>query len=276
MKKSKLLLALALPILTIPALVGCGSGGGETLVAWTFSSELKEIAEDYYREATGKKVKVVIKSTVTQVQSDLDNALRSGKNIPDIVALEAAVIADFTSKTAADSKLVSLDDIEGTDDMYQYTKGVATSTDGKLLGLSWQATPGGFFYKKSIATKLGINSVEEMENAIGSWENYLALAKRAHEYDLDENKDGEIIRNCIVKNEYLDNNMMRRVVEITQGEYSITLEVNGQNIEVLVGETKLLLRLFEFFPIKANIDWVWNGISRISFTNPSSNYSSVK
>lgn len=190
MKKSKLLLALALPILTIPALVGCGSGGGETLVAWTFSSELKEIAEDYYREATGKKVKVVIKSTVTQVQSDLDNALRSGKNIPDIVALEAAVIADFTSKTAADSKLVSLDDIEGTDDMYQYTKDVATSTDGKLLGLSWQATPGGFFYKKSIATKLGINSVEEMENAIGSWESYLALAKRAHEYDLDENKDG--------------------------------------------------------------------------------------
>ena len=188
-KKSKFLLFLTLPLLSLTTLSGC-AGGSETITAWTFSSELKEIADNYYLKDTGKKVKVVIKSTVTQVQSDLDNALRSGKNIPDIVALEAAVIADFTSKKADQSKLVTLDDIPGTEDMYQYTKDVATSTDGKLLGLSWQATPGGFFYKKSIAAKLGINSVSEMEEAISSWDNYLALAKRCKEYDLDTSKAG--------------------------------------------------------------------------------------
>lgn len=181
-KLTKLPLLLAVPLLAAGALTSCATGGGDQIVAWTFSTELKEIADNYYTRETGKKVKVVIKSTVTQVQNDLDNALRSGKNIPDIIALEAAVIADFTSKNSAESNLVPLDDIEGTDDMYQYTKDVATSTDGKLLGLSWQATPGGFFYKKSIAAKLGINSVEEMEAAISSWDNYLALAKRCHEY----------------------------------------------------------------------------------------------
>lgn len=189
-KHLKPLLGIALFAGAVASLTGCGSKG-EDLLIWTFSPELKEIAEDYYAKETGKKVKVVNKGNVTQIKTDLTNAVNKGKNIPDIVALEAALVADFTKGIAAESNLVDLSGIEGTDQMYAYTKSVATSTDGKILGLSWQATPGGFFYKKSIASKLGINSPAEMEEKISTWEGYLSLAEQAVNYDLDPNKEGK-------------------------------------------------------------------------------------
>jgi hypothetical protein len=179
MKKiGKLSALLALSIGAASFLGGCGDNRVEL---WTFSNELKEIVKNYYGE---DKVNVVIKPNVTQVRQDLANAIKNQKGIPDIVALEAAVVADFTSKSSIDADLVTLDDIEGTSDMYDYTKSVATSTDGKILGLSWQATPGGFFYKKSIASKLGINSVEAMEEKISTWKGYLDLAKEAKEQSI--------------------------------------------------------------------------------------------
>jgi len=182
MKLKKFLALPSLAVMSIAGLTGCGKQSDQ-LTIWTFSSELKEIVKNYY----GNNAKVVIKSSVAQVQTDLNNVIKSKKKIPDIVALEAAVIANFTSKESSESILEPLDDIEGTDDMYSYTKSVATSTDGKLLGLSWQATPGGFFYKKSVASKVGINSVEEMEAKISTWEGYLDLAQTCYETKVDNN-----------------------------------------------------------------------------------------
>ena len=187
MKKQPLLLTAVLSLGLLASLSGCKSGGGDSVTVWTFSNELKEIVKNYYNN---KGVKVQIKSSVTQVKDDLANAQKSGKSIPDIVALEAAVVADFTSKSSEDAALESLEDIEGTDGMYAYTKSVATSKDGKLLGLSWQATPGGFFYKKSIAAKVGINSVEEMEAKISTWQGYLELAELCHATDINSDKAG--------------------------------------------------------------------------------------
>lgn len=180
MKKQPLLLTAILSVGLLSSLSGCGNSSGGKVTVWTFSNELKEIVKNYYK----KDVTVVIKSSVTQVKDELANAQKSGKKIPDVVALEAAVIADFTSKSSENASLMSLEDISGTDDMYTYTKSVATSTDGKLLGLSWQATPGGFFYKKSVAAKVGINSVSEMETQISTWQGYLELAERCHNVDL--------------------------------------------------------------------------------------------
>lgn len=174
MRFKRLFALSSLALLSASALVGCKKDT-DKITIWTFSNELREIVNKYY----AGKANVVVKASVTAVQTDLNNAIRSKKNIPDIVALEAAVIANYTDEpsTSAKSQLEPLDDIQGTDDMYDYTKAVATSTDGKVLGLSWQATPGGFFYKKSVAAKVGITTVEQMEQQISTWEGYLQLAE---------------------------------------------------------------------------------------------------
>ena len=175
MKITKLIGVLGLGVGTILTTSGCSQSKG--IEIWTFSDELMDIVDTYY----GGNASVIIKTSVTQIRSDLINAVESGRGVPDVIALEAAVVADFTTDTAEKSYLLPLDDIGGTDDMYEYTKSVATSTDGKILGLSWQATPGGFFYKKSVASKLGINSVEAMQEKLSTWDGYLALAAQAKE-----------------------------------------------------------------------------------------------
>lgn len=169
---------ISLLALALAGLTGCGSKGtkeGELLI-WTFSDEMKEIVTDYYSKHYEGVVNVDVKSSVTQVTYDLSNAQRARKGIPDIVCLEAAVIAKYTDKNINDSVFLSLDDIEGTSNMYDYTKSVATSLDGHLIGLSWQATPGAFFYKEDVAAQVGITSVEQMEEKISTWQGFLDLA----------------------------------------------------------------------------------------------------
>ena len=172
-----------IPLLTLLAtsLTGCGNNGNDDeLLIWTFSDEMLKICQKYY---TGK-VKVIEKTSVTQVTADLANVQRSGKGIPDIVCLEAAVVAKLTDKTLDNSSLLSLDDISGTEQMYDYTKSVAKTVDGHLLGLSWQATPGGFFYKEDIAARVGITSVEAMEAKISTWQGYLELAQECNTQEI--------------------------------------------------------------------------------------------
>ena len=172
--KLKTILPIALMALSATALSGCGDSG-DKLTIWTFSDEMTNIVNKYY----DGKANVIEKNTVTQVTSDLATAQRSNKNIPDIVCLEAAVVAKYTDVTI-DSKqaaFLSLDDISGTEEMYDYTKSVSKTVDGHIIGLSWQATPGGFFYKEEIAKSVNINSPEEMKAKISTWQGYLALAE---------------------------------------------------------------------------------------------------
>jgi ABC-type glycerol-3-phosphate transport system substrate-binding protein len=83
-------------------------------------------------------------------QSKLKPVLQSGQGAPDVFTLEAAYVkgyvesgwmADLTSLKAAAANTM------------QYTKDVTTDSKGILRGLSWQATPGAFFYRRSMAKK---------------------------------------------------------------------------------------------------------------------------
>ncbi len=187
MKNYKKLLAIPCALgLLMAGLTGCNTSSGKTITIWTFSNELSQISNNYFTKDTGVKVKVVIKGSVAKVVADFNNALRSGVELPDIIAVEAAKIAAITNQP---ENFIDLTNVGNTEQMYDYTKSVA-SADGKLIGLAWQATPGGFFYKSSIAEKLGITSVEQMEAQISTWDGYLELAKKAHEYDLNPSKDG--------------------------------------------------------------------------------------
>lgn len=182
----KLFLVPGALCLLASSLSSCG-GSSNSITIWTFSNELSQIATNYFTKETGIQVKVVIKGSVAKVVADFNNALRSGVELPDIIAVEAAKIAAITNQP---DNFVDLSNVGDKNQMYDYTKSVATAPNGKLIGLAWQATPGGFFYKDSIAKKLGINSVDMMEQQISTWDGYLALAEQAHNYDLDPSKEG--------------------------------------------------------------------------------------
>src|SRR5574344_2497012 len=93
------LLIVPMALTFMSGAASCG-GSSDSITVWTFSTELKNIVSSYYTPDTGNKATVVVKSSVTQIQSELANAIHAGNGIPDVIALEAAVVADFTSMSS--------------------------------------------------------------------------------------------------------------------------------------------------------------------------------
>ncbi|MBP1543858.1 MAG: carbohydrate ABC transporter substrate-binding protein, partial [Oscillospiraceae bacterium] len=62
---------------------------------------------------------------------------------------------------------------DDTEDMYEYTRQVATDDNGELRGVSWQATPGVFAYKRSVAREvLGTDDPAAVQEYVSSWSRF--------------------------------------------------------------------------------------------------------
>lgn len=115
---------------------------------------------DYYdteERNLGYDIKVEV-VPLDQMLSRLDNAFRSGKNLPDVVSLEAV-----TFKKYIDGQLLeNLDDMKDlTSDMYSYTVEGATGEDGHLYAFATNVTPGVFAYRRSMAKAIWGNDDPE-------------------------------------------------------------------------------------------------------------------
>jgi hypothetical protein len=93
--------------------------------------------------------------------------------------------ADYALKYVNSNATLDVKDLGLTDDdtkdMYQYTKDVATS-NGRLKGVSWQATPGLFAYRADIAKEvLGTDDPAQVQTKIADWDKFDAVAAKMKE-----------------------------------------------------------------------------------------------
>lgn len=67
-------------------------------------------------------------------------------------------------------------------DQYAYTKGVVTDANGDLEGVSWQATPGLFAYRRDIAKEvLGTDDPDEVQAMLSDWTKFDEVAAKMKE-----------------------------------------------------------------------------------------------
>lgn len=67
-------------------------------------------------------------------------------------------------------------------DQFLYTQQMATDSEGVLKAVSWQATPGVFAYRRSIARKvLGTDDPEKVQEAVSDWETFAETAEAVKE-----------------------------------------------------------------------------------------------
>ena len=67
-------------------------------------------------------------------------------------------------------------------DQYQYTKDIVTDSKGVQKGTTWQATPGLFAYRRSIAKDvLGTDDPDAVQAQLSSWDKFNAVAEKASE-----------------------------------------------------------------------------------------------
>ena len=172
---------------------------GSVLNVWCWNDEFQSRFNDYYPEvkeiAADKSTTTLNDGTIVKwtinpnennnYQNKLDEALLAQDSAAeddkiDIFLIEADyalkyVDSPYTLDVRADIGLTD-DELAG---QYKYTQDIA-SADGVLKGVTWQATPGLFAYRRSIAKDvLGTDDPAEVQELLNSWDKFNAVAADA-------------------------------------------------------------------------------------------------
>lgn len=172
---------------------------GKVLNIWCWNEEFQSRFNDYYPEVekvakdkstTTLKDGTIVKWTINpnennNYQNKLDEALLAQESQKaddkiDIFLIEADyalkyVDSDYTLDVQKDIGLTE-EDLAG---QYQYTKDIV-SVDSVQKGTTWQATPGLFAYRRSIAMDvLGTDDPEQVQAALSDWDKFDETAVKA-------------------------------------------------------------------------------------------------
>ena len=177
------------------------SDGGEVLNIWCWNDEFQSRFNDYYPEVkevaedkstTTLNDGTVVKWTInpnegSNYQDKLDAALEAQESADADEKIDIFLVeADYALKYVDSDYTVDVTEVGLTDDdmadMYQYTKDIVTDSNGVLKGVSWQATPGLFAYRRSIAKDvLGTDDPDAVQEALSDWDKFDAVAAQAKE-----------------------------------------------------------------------------------------------
>ena len=121
-------------------------------------------------------------------QNKLDAALQKQDSQPadkkiDIFLIEADYALKYvdTPYTLDVKKDIGLTDSD-LSQQYKYTKDIVTDKKGNLKGVTWQATPGLFVYRRSLAKQvLGTDDPTQVQSQLSTWGKFNDVAKEAHD-----------------------------------------------------------------------------------------------
>ncbi len=152
----------------------------ETLKMWSFTNEL-EPAIAKFEEKHDVKIELTIVA-LEEYMSKLVPVLKDRKNAPDIFTAEVKIIKDFVDRNVWVNLSKDYDFDQYKDKIIPYVWGVGTDKNGDVRATSWQATPGGFFYRRSIAKEVfGTDDPAEIAPMLDSWDKFIAAGEKIKE-----------------------------------------------------------------------------------------------
>jgi ABC-type glycerol-3-phosphate transport system substrate-binding protein len=156
------------------SVAGCKKDDAATIVIWSFTDEVYNMVTKYYQKAfPGVNIDYSM-TEQAQYESKLDPVLAIGQGVPDIIVMEAA----FVRKYIESGYLLDLTDLYEAykDQLLKYPVEVG-SYEGRVYGLSWQAAPGAYFYRRSLATKyFGTDDPATVQTYFDSIDKFLATS----------------------------------------------------------------------------------------------------
>ena len=165
------------------------SDEGKTLVIYAWNEEFQSRFNDYYASKLPADVEVkwvITPSQGNQYQNKLDEDLLNQDSLSADEKIDIFLVeADYALKYVnTDYTLDVKNDIGLTDadiaNQYKYTQDIVTDENGTLKGVTWQATPGLFAYRRSIAKDvLGTDDPEKVQEALSDWTKFDAVAEQA-------------------------------------------------------------------------------------------------
>lgn len=166
---------------------------GKIINVYCWNDEFQKWYTTYYEEAgklpEGYTVNFIITPNENNAyQNALDEALLNQENVADDDKIDIFLVeADYALKYVdSDYSLDVIKDVGLTEEdmaqQYQYTKDIVTNQDGVIKGTTWQATPGLFAYRRTIAKDvLGTDNPDEVQAALSDWTKFDEVASQASE-----------------------------------------------------------------------------------------------
>ena len=211
--KKRLARILAVTLGAATLLTGCGGNSGQKtsdsskksddqkitedvtktegeIEVWTNLSqeEMNFYVEEFNKIVPGVKVKVTVMPS-KEYRTKLQNAFRTGTNAPDVATFEISDLGVYKETDMLENlsqEKYGAEDI--SKDMIPYVDELSRDKEGDIRGLSWQSTPGGFWYKKALAKEyLGTDDPDELAAMLSDWDKIVEVGKQVY-----EKSDGKI------------------------------------------------------------------------------------
>jgi|SRR5690625_4413124 len=161
-------------------LVACGNSEPDLTIT-SFTDELQDVI-DIFEEEHDVDVELQIIPTENYTTT-LQPALESGKGAPDvftgeIVYLKQWIEQDYWETLSQDPYNVD----EWEDDYIDYVWDLGINTSGDLKAVSWQTTPGGIYYRRSIAEEVfGTDEPEEIGEILSTMDGVMEAGEKLKE-----------------------------------------------------------------------------------------------
>ncbi len=194
--------ALVLASLIVPSVFANGNNEeskvdpnaqGKVLNIYAWNDEFQTRFNTYFADQVPEDVTVnwiITPNADNAYQNKLDEALLAQDKAENDEKIDIFLVeADYALKYV--DTPYSLDvkgDIGLTDaqlaNQYGYTKDIMTDANGTLKGVTWQACPGGFIYRRSIAEDvIGSSDPADVQAALENWDMFDAVAADAKAKD---------------------------------------------------------------------------------------------
>lgn len=201
MKLTKTILALVLASMIVPSLFANGNKEdsmasveqGKVLNIYAWNDEFQTRFNTYFADKVPADVTVnwIITPNVDNAyQNKLDEALLAQDKAENDEKIDIFLVeADYALKYVDTPYTLDVKGTIGLTDadlanQYGYTKDIMTDADGILKGVSWQACPGGFIYRRSIAEDvIGSSDPVDVQAALNSWDKFDMVAAEAKAKD---------------------------------------------------------------------------------------------
>lgn len=191
--KGAILLALILSFaLTLPLFAGgakeadqaAGDAEGK-IVVWSFTDDMKTMAGYFTELYPDIEVEVVVIPNQDEIYlNKVNNTLRSKSDLPDVFTGERNVYKQFIDNGYWENlSQAPYNAEELMKDTVPYVDQISRDNDGNVVTLSWQATPGGLYYRRSIARDvLGTDDPAEVSKWTSDMERFQELGEKIKAY----------------------------------------------------------------------------------------------
>ncbi len=150
-----------------------------TLKVWSWTDDPKYQIEAFEKAYPNVKVDFTMigEDYDVKMQTIVDNETDG----PDIFCADVKTVKNYIDMEAWENLSDAPYNADASDIM-NYVKTIGSDSEGNLRALSWQATPGGFWYKRSLAKKyLGTDDPNEISKMMSTMDGLFTVGETVYE-----------------------------------------------------------------------------------------------